>query len=128
MQSFGIVRLSRWIRTLHLLVEGLGIAYVMKGEYEKAVKEIEILRTLDNDEVGYLFLNGITYCKWGKEKKAHRNLKEILDQSQKEFVSPLDIAAFHACLGEKDQAFEWLEKFLSRTICTSCKFKDCICF
>lgn len=82
----------------------------MKGEYEKAVKEIEILRTLDNDEVGYLFLNGITYCKWGKEEKAHRNLKEILDQSQKEFVSPLDIAAFHACLGEKAQAFEWLEK------------------
>jgi hypothetical protein len=33
-----------------------------------------------------------------------------LEQTKQRYVSPLDIAEFHAQLGQRDEAFAWLEK------------------
>jgi hypothetical protein len=50
---------------------------------------------------------GEVYAKWGKKEEA---LNEIEDLSKKVYSSPLDRAGIYALLGEKDRAFEWLER------------------
>jgi len=39
-----------------------------------------------------------------------RILEELTDESRGSRVSSLDIALIYACLEEKDQAFQWLER------------------
>ena len=46
-----------------------------------------------------------------KLKGAFTALNELLkNQSQKEYVSPFDIALNYAAMGDRDNTFEWLEK------------------
>ena len=37
-------------------------------------------------------------------------LATLKKMSEQQYVSPMDIAMVHTALGEKDRAFEWLEK------------------
>jgi hypothetical protein len=39
-----------------------------------------------------------------------RALQDLKERSQQTYVQPMWIAAIHAALGEKDQAFDWLQK------------------
>ena len=50
------------------------------------------------------------YAASGRGDQARAILDRLKEQSQGGYVSPCDIAEIHAALGEKDQAFEWLEK------------------
>jgi len=54
-------------------------------------------------------LLGHAYAASGKKAEAQRILGE-LDQQKQRYVSPYTIATIYAGLGEKDQAFKWLEK------------------
>ena len=53
---------------------------------------------------------GHTYAVAGKRSEARKILEELKEGSKRENVSPYYIAGMHAGLGEKEQAFEWLEK------------------
>ena len=53
---------------------------------------------------------GYIYGVAGKKEKALEILNYYLEQSKKEFVWPSNIAFIYIGLGEKDKAFEWLEK------------------
>ena len=46
----------------------------------------------------------------GKKAEAQRVLDELKELSKKQHVSPYSIAIIYAGLGDKDQAFEWLNK------------------
>ena len=46
----------------------------------------------------------------GKRSEAKRILGQLLVMRQQRYVSPYEIAVIHVGLGEKDQAFEWLER------------------
>ena len=46
----------------------------------------------------------------GKKAEAQRVLDELKELSTKQHVSPYSIAIIYAGLGDKDQAFEWLNK------------------
>ena len=50
------------------------------------------------------------YAWLGKRAEARTLLDAAESSRDKVYVSPLDIAVAHMFLGEKDQAFEWLEK------------------
>ncbi len=62
--------------------------------------------------------NGIEYRAWfghvsgrfGKRQDAEKILNELLETSKEQFVAPTLIASVYAGLGNKDKAFEWLEK------------------
>ena len=54
-------------------------------------------------------LLGHAYAASGKKAEAQRILVE-LDQQKQRYVSPYTIATIYAGLGDKDQAFKWLEK------------------
>lgn len=46
----------------------------------------------------------------GKQGEARRMLNELLAGSKKEPISAYEVALIHALLGDRDQAFEWLNK------------------
>jgi len=53
---------------------------------------------------------GFMYAREGKRDEAKRMLEEMLEISKKKYISPWGIALIYMELGEKDQAFQWLEK------------------
>lgn len=50
------------------------------------------------------------YSKQGKKGEAEKTLNGLLELSKKKYVPPGSIAATYSILGQKDEAFEWLEK------------------
>jgi hypothetical protein len=46
----------------------------------------------------------------GNTLQARKLLRELMDLQKQRYVSPGAIALLYICLGEKDRAFEWLEK------------------
>ena len=53
---------------------------------------------------------GNTYARAGRVREARECLRQLKQRSDVETVGTYGIAIIHAGLGEKDQAFEWLEK------------------
>ena len=92
----------------------LSRVYVQLGRYEEARKA-----TLRFNEMGGGRRTGakirLTYIDAisGNRGEAQKGLKELLDYSERDFVSPLEIARIYTSLGEKDQAFIWLDRALS---------------
>src|SRR5437870_12157215 len=57
-----------------------------------------------------LALLGHAYAASGNKAEAQKVLSELQDLEGRQYVSPYTVAAVYAGLGEKDQAFKWLEK------------------
>jgi len=88
----------------------LGEAYIFKGLYDKAIAILEKGKTLypkNNSLKGSLV---IAYAKSGKKKQALKILDELIKRKNNEHIEPFKIALIYTALGDKDQAFEWLEK------------------
>jgi tetratricopeptide (TPR) repeat protein len=90
--------------TVSLMV--LALCYAGKGMYEEG---ISILQKLPNIPLYATFL-GYIYSKAGKKEETQRILDEILERSKHEYIQPNLIAALYGNLGDKDKAFEWLER------------------
>jgi TolB-like protein/Tfp pilus assembly protein PilF len=86
--------------------ELLAMALSQKGLHNEAIEEYSnnefMLR--NHWHLGYFY--GVA----GKKEKALELLNYYLELSEKEFVGPAIIAFIYIGLGEKDKAFEWLEK------------------
>jgi len=88
----------------------LGLAYLQKKMNAEALAEIQQSRALSGgnaEEIGYL---GYAYAVTGKRAEAQKVLDELQEQSKRRYVSPWLIALIYTGLGNKDQAFIWLEK------------------
>jgi TolB-like protein/Tfp pilus assembly protein PilF len=79
------------------------------GNQDKFVADlIMVMRKSERPERAEAFAAG--YVK-GKLNGACAALIEVLkNESQKEYVPPYDIARYYALMGDRDHAFEWLEK------------------
>ncbi|HET8670970.1 MAG TPA: protein kinase, partial [Candidatus Saccharimonadales bacterium] len=88
----------------------IGQAYVEKGMYEEAIAEINKAITLSEGNTRAVATLGYAYAVAGKRGEAQKVIVELNEQSKLRYVSPYFIAVIHAGLGEKDQAFAWLEK------------------
>ena len=53
---------------------------------------------------------GQSYAAAGKRLEVQKVLDELILSSKQRYVSPYYIAKIHAILGDKGQAFRWLEK------------------
>ncbi|MFY9572020.1 MAG: protein kinase [Blastocatellia bacterium] len=90
----------------------LGLSYEGKGSYDDAVAEFEKAVQLFSDNSMKAWV-GRAYALSGKKSRALRVLAELTDMSKREHVSPYGMATLYAALGEKNRAFEWLEKVYS---------------
>lgn len=86
----------------------LGLAYEQKGMYTEAVDQFQQGVKLSGSPL-MMSLLGHAYAASGKRSEALRILAD-LDKEKQRYVSPYTVATIYAGLGEKDQAFKWLEK------------------
>ena len=86
----------------------LGLAYEQKGMYAEAIDQFQQGVKLSGSPL-MMSLLGHAYAASGKRTEAQRILAE-LDQQKQRYVSPYTVATIYAGLGDKDQAFKWLEK------------------
>ncbi len=89
----------------------LGMAYQMKHDFQDAIAEYQKAREL-NDDPFVLALLGNVYAASGRRDEALRILDQLKQLSKQRFVYAYGIALVYAGLGDKDQAFQWLEKSL----------------
>jgi DNA-binding winged helix-turn-helix (wHTH) protein/Tfp pilus assembly protein PilF len=87
----------------------LGSAYVQQGKFSEAFVELQQARRL-NDSPQVLAALGHAYAAAGQRAEAQQVLAELQTLAQRKYVSPYDVATIYAALGEKEQAFDWLEK------------------
>jgi TolB-like protein/Flp pilus assembly protein TadD len=87
----------------------LGLAYLQMGMYEKAIAKIQDAQKLsfDRDAVAW---QGYAYALMGREMDARAVLANLKELATERYVPSYGFALIHLGLGEKDEAFEWLEK------------------
>src|SRR5262249_23652988 len=90
--------------------DGLGSCYMEKGDYEQALAEFKKTNQLSPDEVGYLTRAAQVYARSGKREEAEKALLQLNELTKQQYVSPVGISTIYTALGDKDHAFEWLEK------------------
>jgi serine/threonine-protein kinase len=88
----------------------LGWVYVQEARYEEAIAELQKVVTFSED-AGYALVSlGTAYALSGKKVEAQKVLKKLKGTSKQHYISPGHMAFVYIGLGEKDQAFAWLEK------------------
>jgi tetratricopeptide (TPR) repeat protein len=87
----------------------LGQAYVGERQYTAAIPELERANALGTTPLLMRDL-GYTYAAAGKKMEARAILESLMRKAQSSYVPPYLIAVVHAALGEKDTAFQWLER------------------
>jgi serine/threonine-protein kinase len=87
----------------------LGQAYVQMGMHDEAIAELQEARRLDNTPQVKAIL-GYAYAVSGRNSEALRMLTELDQLAACRYVSPYFRALIYAGLGEKTQAFAWLDK------------------
>jgi len=104
-RSFVATNPAQWEGHYFLAVgyEGLGQRPEAIPEYQKAVE----LSQGDTDPIAGL---AHAYAAIGQRANAEKILRELLENSKRSYVSPYMIATIYAGLGDKNRAFEFLEK------------------
>ena len=91
----------------------LGIAYWGQHKYSEAIQEMKIGARLEGDRSAAEVVEAMeTGFRSGGKTGAQRNAIQVMlaqREAGNSFVSPYWISANYADLGDKDQAFEWLE-------------------
>ena len=88
----------------------LGQAYIGKKQYELGIAELKKSATLSGNSTPSLANLGIVYAAAGRRADAQKALDQLIELSRTRYVPAMTIARVYAGLGQKDKAFEWLEK------------------
>ena len=86
----------------------LGLAYEAKGMNAEAIAEFQTGVKLSGSPL-MLALLGHAYAVSGKRAEAQQVLADLQQLQDQRYVSPYTVAAIYTGLGDKDQAFKWLE-------------------
>lgn len=95
-----------------------GLAYSQRKEYAKAIAETQAAVALGEEQQ---YNRHATFDSWlaevygvaGNRRQALDVLRKVKDVGKHTWVSPTLIAAVYAGLGDKDEAFAWLQKALA---------------
>jgi len=90
----------------------LALVYAKTGAYEEAAKQLKIqIPLMKGDVVDEVALLGHLYGRMGRRAEALDMLKQLDEIAEKgRYVSPVLKAWIYAGLGDKDEAFHWLQK------------------
>ena len=88
----------------------LGIAYCQKEMWEEGIAEYQKAVTMAGDMTLALGCLGLAYGLSGQTDEALKVLNRLNELSKEKYVPPLHKAWIYMGLGEKDKAFEHLEK------------------
>jgi serine/threonine-protein kinase len=88
----------------------LGFIYAFNGQLNEAIAASEKAVTLSARAPGALGMLGLVYGLAGRQGEATKVLNELLELNEHRYVTPAAVAYVYIGLGNKDQAFAWLEK------------------
>jgi TolB-like protein/DNA-binding winged helix-turn-helix (wHTH) protein/tetratricopeptide (TPR) repeat protein len=88
----------------------LGHVYAAKGMYREALTEYEKFAALSGGSPGSTALVGYAHARLGQRSYALRVLDQLRAAAKQRYVPALSFAIVYVGLGEKEQAFLWLEK------------------
>ena len=85
----------------------LASIYSETGRYEEAIADYTKVQEVTHSLNTGL---GVTYARMGRAADARRVLNQIVDETRTRYVPAGEIAQIYAELGEKEEAFRWLER------------------
>ena len=89
----------------------IAAAYIEKGMYAEAIAESEMAVEGTRRSMAHpLGILGYALAKSGDTAQARAVLEELLAASRSRYVAPYGIALVYNALGERDEAFAWLER------------------
>jgi TolB-like protein/Flp pilus assembly protein TadD len=88
----------------------LGSAHLATAGYDQAIAEYRALVTSSGSDPLRLAGLGCAYALAGKRRRAQKIVEELNATSKIHYVPPYFLSMVHTALGDKDQAFWWLEK------------------
>jgi TolB-like protein/predicted Zn-dependent protease len=88
------------------LIFPLAVIYVEKSMYQEAIQQFQKL----DDQPHALGHMGNAYARMGRVAEAREMISELQKHVQDTGVGRYEIALVYAGLGEKDEAFAWMEK------------------
>jgi eukaryotic-like serine/threonine-protein kinase len=88
----------------------LGRAYEQQGKFPEAIAEFQRALELDKDNTEIWSGIGHAYALSGNRTKAQQVLDHLKELSAHNYVAPYTYAVIYAGLGDKHQAFAWLER------------------
>jgi eukaryotic-like serine/threonine-protein kinase len=108
--------IAQWQKTLEIdpkywvAHRNLGVVYAYQGKHNEAITEFQKAVTDSAGSaysIGYL---GYGYSVAGRRSEAEKKITELRGQSRHKFIPSLSVAVIYTGLGDKDRAFEWLQK------------------
>ena len=87
-----------------------GMAYEQKGMYAEAIADLQKAVTLSGTRTTVLGALGHAYAIAGRKSEARKVLDDVVQLRARGYFPSYEIALIYTGMGEKDRAFEWLDK------------------
>jgi TolB-like protein/Tfp pilus assembly protein PilF len=87
-----------------------GRPLMQKGMFKEAIEQLKEAVKLSNESIVSLAMLGQAYASGGQLSMARMILERLLERSKKQYVPSYWIALVHMSMGNKDEAFTWLER------------------
>jgi TolB-like protein/DNA-binding winged helix-turn-helix (wHTH) protein/tetratricopeptide (TPR) repeat protein len=102
-------RTLEWEPNYALALHQLSWVYALVGRHAEAVELAQRAAGVSSDAYGAGHL-GMIYAAAGRRQDAQRVLDGLLEQRQREYVPPINIAMVYLGLGQSDRAMDWLDR------------------
>ena len=104
-QFRGVLSMDPNFRRAHMVV----YAYVQKGMFADAMANVQKWRPID-DTAWHWALTAYIYGRSGQQAQARRALEQLEQLNARRKVDPSTLVAAYVGMGNKDEAFTWLQK------------------
>jgi serine/threonine-protein kinase len=88
----------------------LAEACCQMGRHSEALQALERVVEIRGRTPETISALGQAHAMAGRRDEAERSISELRDRASEEYVSPTRIAQIKAALGDRDEAFEWLQR------------------
>jgi serine/threonine-protein kinase len=88
----------------------LGRAWLQSGRRAEAIAEFRKALELSQGDTNELAFLGQAYAAAGQTADARKILSDLKERSQQTYVQPIGTALIYSLLGEKNEAFDWLQR------------------
>jgi serine/threonine-protein kinase len=94
----------------------LATVYAFQGKSEEALSMAQREVQLSGGQPRSLWMMGLVLAITGRAEEARRVLEDLQGLGRDSYVNPVQVASIYAQLGEKDAAFEWVEKAIEQRV------------
>jgi adenylate cyclase len=94
----------------------LATVYTFQGKFDEALSIAQREVQLSGGQPRPLWMMGLVLAMAGRAEEARRVLEDLQGLGRDSYISPVHVSAIYAQLGEKDAAFEWVEKAVEQRV------------